>query len=278
MPQSSEANRKPTRPNLEDWLQLPDTQPDRESKAKSDDQLHADSFHHEFIAPGTNSGAERAETWFITNPQTRNIPRSEADPPLNFSKISSEDPGAVTVRIDLNVDPKTRPDKAEIKRLEAMLAREFSDTLTGYNASSGTLGLTFLILSLLGWISLPLLRFLNTGAGFQSQGVWIIVGSTILALAGLHLALYWGAHKGSNIQKTKELDRILEERRSTHPCLNLDCVEPGTRTQDRSHTSRTGAAKNRQNTQAELRWRCSLFEIDLEGNPLCAVCDKYQAQ
>jgi hypothetical protein len=26
----------------------------------------------------------------------------------------------------------------------------------------------------------------------------------------------------------------------------------------------------------ELIWRCSLFDVDVEGIPICAVCDRYE--
>jgi hypothetical protein len=165
---------------------------------------------------------------------------------------------------------------AEVRRLEKILFAEFSDTLTGFNSASAPIGLGLIIVSLAMWLLLPLARFLTPQAGLGGWAIWVLVAAVVLGLAGLHFLLYWGAHRGSNIAKTRELDRLIEDRRVTNPCANLDCVE-GAKPLGRyaAPISRPGS-KLASAADPELRWRCELFDIDLEGMPVCAVCDRYQ--
>jgi hypothetical protein len=163
----------------------------------------------------------------------------------------------------------------ELVRLRRLLAQEFGDTLSGANALTAPVGILLLIFALLGWFSGPLLGFLEVRWLLENHGWTIYVSAAVLTLTALHLLFYWAVHRVSNAVKTRELDRIVLRRRVDTPCRHLDCLESeagATLTQGETGSENVGGL------ETNLKWRCGLFDVDLEGFPLCAVCSRYEAR
>jgi hypothetical protein len=158
-----------------------------------------------------------------------------------------------------------------LKRLEVLMKKEFGDTLTGTNAFTMPLGVFLLVLSIIGWLLNPLLVFLNIGQ-LLGRNAWIIPGSAaILTLAGIHLVFYWSVHKTSNAVKSSELDKLIMLRRVMRPCSHLDCYEA----EDIPSPEEILDGEDDESA-SDLKWRCTLFGVELEANPICAVCDRYE--
>ncbi len=160
-----------------------------------------------------------------------------------------------------------------LERLDSLLAREFGDTLSGLNAYTGPLGVLLLILALLGWLLGPMLEFLHMGNLIGDQFWTVPAVAAVLSLAGLHLLFYWTVHRISNSVKSRELDRLIESRRVRHPCSYLNCHEPADDDLPPPEEILDGSDELH---DGELLWRCDLFDVELEGRPLCAVCDRYE--
>lgn len=161
----------------------------------------------------------------------------------------------------------------ELGRLRTLLAREFGDTLSGANALTAPVGILLLIFALLGWFSGPLLGFLEVRWLLENHGWTIYISAAVLTLAALHLLFYWAVHRVSNTVKTRELDRIILKRRVDTPCRHLDCLESEA---DATLTQGETGSENPSESETNLKWRCGLFDVDLEGFPLCAVCSRYE--
>jgi hypothetical protein len=272
-------NRKSHQNSLEEWLQLPESQ-----QSESGDTEHATERSGDTQDPGSFFSGGFFEHIYKKNEFSQDISAEINDEPgirnpelemFPVPKAEVNDKGTCVAVIDLPTEIKKPYDPKELSRLEAILTKEFSDTLSGPNATVGPLGLIFIILGFLGWMSIPILKFFRIAESSQGLSIWIMIGSVIFVLAGIHLMLYWVAHKGSNAVKTKELDRLITERRVTHPCLCLDCVETALQAR-RLQGQVAGSDKSTLKSADDLRWRCSFYEIDLEGLPICVVCERYQ--
>lgn len=214
------------------------------------------------------------------NPQERAEAADAVTIPL-FSPIDAvsdgnrESPEAPEEVRDTEQEPDGAGDEnaEEIERLENILVTEFSDTLAGPGAATLPLGIGLLVTAVLTWFLGPILGFLR-GSGISGGYADLskIIG-VVLALAGVHLVFYWTIHRVSNAVKSRELDRLLEERRTRYPCKYLDC---GEMTKSDDPVDKVENAEMDVPRDDDLAWQCSLFSLSLEGNPLCAVCDRYE--
>jgi hypothetical protein len=161
----------------------------------------------------------------------------------------------------------------DLSRLRTLLTQEFGDTLSGTNALTAPLGVAFLVLAMLGWFSRHILSFLGTEELLANHAWVAYVFAAVLTLAALHLLFYWTVHRVSNAVKTRELDRVILRRRVNEPCRHLDCIEPEV---DQDEPEENDAGKEESRLELALQWRCGLFDVRLEGFPLCAVCDRYE--
>lgn len=197
---------------------------------------------------------------------------SHADRVSDGNLESSEEPEEVR---DIEQEPDGAGDEnaEEIRKLENILVTEFSDTLAGPNAATLSIGIGLLVAAVLAWFLGPILALLR-GSGISGgyADVSKIIG-VVLALAGVHLVFYWTIHRVSNAVKSRELDRLLEERRTKYPCKHLDCREM---TKSDDPVDKVENAEMEGPRDDDLVWQCSLFSLSLEGNPLCAVCDRYE--
>ena len=156
--------------------------------------------------------------------------------------------------------------REEVEFLKSVLLREFGDTLTGFNALTGPIGLALLVLGIAGWLTMPLLTFLGTINANIKVTLTLLGSSTVLCLMGLHFLIYWGFHRASNQVKSRELDHVIELRRIKAPCVNLDCREA------KEHEKKANSSP----VDSDLIWHCNFFNLDLEGLPLCAACERYE--
>jgi hypothetical protein len=167
---------------------------------------------------------------------------------------------------------------AELESLEKRLADEFRDTITGFNALTLPLGVILLILAALGWFLSPI----STGLGFggpQAETLRISATSAVIAaLAGIHLLFYWTVHRISNSVKSRELDRLIEERREKRVCKYLDCEEQPAESGDSEPVIVTENLQTSVYEESKLRliWKCTLYDTELEDFPVCAVCTRYE--
>jgi len=155
----------------------------------------------------------------------------------------------------------------KLKLLEGKLAYEFRDTLTSLNLLLFPIGMIFIIISLIGYFYGSIAAISGQADLYDRYRLWILGGSAVLLLAGIHLLIYWTIHKVSNTVKSGELDRLIELRRFTEPCMYLDCTEVG-----ESESELDGDAG-----KMEMSWQCTHFDVNLEGSLICAVCDIYQS-
>jgi hypothetical protein len=266
--------------SLEDWLQLPDSpasdEDGEQSPARPDDtESVAADAEHNAVRPETLSlfpevehrrAPDAAETW---------LSDSETEPELEGDTDEAGD--------DAEGD--------DVTRLGGILSTEFGDTLTGANALALPIGVLFLILAVVGWFLDPLLSFLGAGPLVIRMQAVPLIAAAVLGLGGLHLVFYWAVHRVSNAVKSGEMDRLIELRRVKKPCTHLDCRE---RAGDEAPNPSEGVAETKtsqgdlplveenigldeaDSPERDFAWRCSLFEVDLEDLPLCAVCDRYE--
>jgi hypothetical protein len=238
---------------LEEWLQLPESVGDNEP-------------HPPVISPDSSDESCEMNIPLIDIPVEETVPDSEPaifQAPI-FPEIVPDIPDAPVKDADVVL----KGDKREVKKLEAILSREFGDTLTSYNALMAPVGITLLAIGLLLWMAWPLVNFLGSGTPSVRNGLIILGSATFMSLAGLHMIFYWLAHRGSNAVKSKELDRIIDIRRVENPCIHLDCEEVAKR--------QIGKPGSKGQSDSDLRWRCSFFDQELERTPLCAVCSHYE--
>jgi hypothetical protein len=191
---------------------------------------------------------------------------------LAFPEVTQEPEGKSEEELKREEESRIRSE--QIQKFESSLAKEYTDTLTGYNAMAGTVGIFLIMLSVVLWMTIPAVRFLRADPAFTRYGVLIIGLAVLFGLAGVHFVLYWLAHRGSNLVKSRELDSIIEDRRVANPCMHLDCEEVQHGWYRKPEELKAG--KSSVSSGSDLRWRCSLFDVDLEGLPLCAVCDRYE--
>lgn len=163
----------------------------------------------------------------------------------------------------------------EYINLENILWREFGDTLVGFNIIAAPLGVLLIVLAILGWITMPIIEYFEMGIGF---GTIVLAICAFLALAGLHLIFYWLVHKSSNFIKSRELDRLIEKKRVSNPCRYLDCTDSGDPYEIPGIPVEKVGAKPVYSPGSDIGWRCTLFQKDLEGLPVCAVCDRYEPE
>jgi len=159
--------------------------------------------------------------------------------------------------------PEEIPEDA-VAQFESQLALEFRDTLTSANGNSLPVGILMILLSLVGFFYKPIGGVFNVTDLVGTYRFWILGVSTVLALGGIHLLVYWAFHRISNAVKSRELDRLIEKRRFTLPCRHLDCTEPD--------------ISEAESENGELAWQCSHFDRSLEGSLICAVCDYYDPE
>jgi hypothetical protein len=269
-PRGRDAN--PAQLSLEEWLQLSDQ--DRANLAGVCRDAEAESGDAYGIA------IDLPELVKELHPDADSGPLAERKPScavIDLSAVPDEASATpVANEVEKNRVPETKDEKAQICDLEALLAREFSDTLTGFNAVAGPLGISLLVLCLVGWLCLPLIQIARTGEAIRSDSIVLMGVSILLGLAGLHLVLYWSAHRGSNLVKTRELDRLLEARRVTSPCIHLDCEEAPIKARIETGGRKKTGLGGRSSPAGDLCWRCTSYGVGLEGLPLCAVCDRYE--
>ncbi len=281
--------------SLKDWLQLPDDYvesndgDDRQEKPVQDSKSLADldtgpvSIGKESPITGEPSdGQEQVqdqnepadETAGDGHPATQEpIPDQDSfapEDPVELELFPPElldtETGKSTDEIEGTPVPagESGAELDEIEKLEKLLRREFGDTLTGANAHALPIGILFIFLGILVWFNDPILGFLGLG-GYLKDLQWaVMLVSGALSLAGVHLFFYWWVHRISNSVKSRELDRLIGTRRVDHPCSHLDCEE------------RHGEdADGEIDTEADLVWKCGLFNTDLDESAVCVVCDKY---
>jgi len=155
----------------------------------------------------------------------------------------------------------------KLKLLEEKLAYEFRDTLTSVNSLLFPIGIILIIISLIGYFYGPMAAISGQADLYVRYRLWILGGSAVLLLAGIHVLIYWTIHKVSNTVKSRELDRLIEFRRFTEPCMYLDCAEVG----------ELDGELEADAEQIEMSWQCTHFDVSLEGSLICAVCDIYQS-
>ena len=161
---------------------------------------------------------------------------------------------------------------SELERLEMLLRQEFVDTLSGVNFFTAPLGFFILVIAILAWLLNPLLEFLNMGGMLGDNARIVPIMAAILSLAGIHLLFYWSVHRISNLVKSRELDRLIVSRRVDRPCRFLDCYEA-----EEELLSVEDIINGLDETTGDtLRWRCTLYDTELEVNPICAVCDRFE--
>jgi len=153
----------------------------------------------------------------------------------------------------------------KLKLLEEKLTYEFRDTLTSVNSLLFLIGIIFIFISLIGYFYGSIAGVMGQGDFYDRYKLWVLGGSAVLLLAGIHLLIYWTIHKVSNTIKSRELDRLIEFRRFTEPCKYLDCAEVGELDGDLDAE------------ETEMSWQCTNFDLSLEGSLICAVCDIYQS-
>jgi len=294
--------------SLEDWLQLPDStasdEDSEESPARSNDtdDRAAPGEPQEVAAADTEHDAVRPETLSLFPEVERRSAydgdeRPEREPDRKSSAMGAfEEARSPRSETELEGDPDEtgggEAEDDEIARLGGVLSTEFGDTLTGVNALALVMGVLFLILAVVGWFLDPVLNFLGAGPlAVQTRAVPLITAA-VLALAGLHLVFYWAVHRVSNLVKSREMDGLIELRRVKKPCAYLDCGErakdetpnPGdegvaemkTDSEDLPAGDADIGADDVDSPEHDFAWRCSLFELELEELPLCAVCDRYE--
>jgi hypothetical protein len=277
--------------NLEEWLQLPeDTDPDepQESEPESDTQSNLLDELPEFHEIIDTSEIEEPEP----DPDIESGPEEEESVIPSFEQVSlfdinelagkeeSGDPGeteSASVDIIHTSDEDTPEDtlQEELLELNLNLSIEFGDTLTGINASTGVVGLILVTLGVLGWLFNPIVSFLSKSSPEENPLIILLAISTVFILTGIHFIYYWMIHRISNTVKAKELDRILLDRRITKPCLHLDAHLTGDTVGEEITENEFGIAVEDENRD-ELLWKCAHYNVELEGMPICAVCEKYE--
>lgn len=255
--------------DLEKWLQLPESVDDCDDEDEKSDKLR------EFNAPPDHD---------------KNGPSSDDKGPADSNEVMTlfpvpdsdvaddGSPNSETAESDIEVGQDNGGavlgKEEDILHMENLLNREFGDTLAGANSITLPLGLLLLILAVIGWFLDPLMQALGLGEIPRDQGFIPLIAAVLTALGGIHLLFYWMVHRISNSIKSRELDRLIEERRINKRCVHLDCieavVEPDPETDESDDTEETGEI-------IDLVWRCSLFEVDVEELPICAVCDRYES-
>lgn len=297
MPSSGDnPNKQTPRGNLEDWLQLPDSgEPPPgsldELPESSDEIIIEPDEPMESGEPETSDPEIREED----NPPDESPDETEQDSepkPLSlFPDLPSEETGQVEKEpVKDSADAGDGPEEPgltitgvadtiqHIEKLEKFLIEEFSDTLTGTNALTLPVGISLIILSVLGWFLKPVTELLTTFEFSWEFYSILLLASVVMALGGIHLVFYWLIHRISNGVKSRELDRLIELRREKNTCRYLDCIETGGDAEEIVGTDTDAADEETEaETEAEsLAWECSLFHVDLEDLPICAVCDRYE--
>ena len=263
MPETA-SNREthPPQLTLEEWLQL-------SGDKKFPETAGVSEFEQTTSDPPAPNGADEAHELTPLSSQNHvSSDRRKISPtpaPVQGKSVVFEIDDEKQASI---IDEQTN--KAHIRDLENILAREFSDTLTGFNAITAPLGAGLLILSIIGWSMLPVLRFFRSG-DIRIGAIAIMAALAVSGLAGIHFLLYWAAHRGSNLAKTKELDRLLETRRVIFPCEHIDCEEipkaPGAKPEGKKSKKRIGRGVAKRPPMA-LR---ALFGRSRGPTPLCGL-------
>jgi len=298
MPRSDDSsNKHMPHGKLEDWLQSPaptpgvpqhgalDELPESSDEIDDIDEINLDSEDSEITGTPTDSDAP--------DPVSPPVPdhSQEAKPddsPVNLS-LFPDDPPVTCDESDAELpldeelqtgtqDPRIADSISHIEKLEGILVREFTDTLTGANAISLPLGFSFILISLIGWFLKPVTELLTTFEFSWKVYFIVLLASAVLSLAGIHLLFYWFIHRISNSVKSRELDRLIELRREKHTCRFLDCIEIEP-PEVEDATIPSGDVVSGTDTplsDENLAWECSLFHVDLENLPICSVCDMYE--
>jgi hypothetical protein len=167
--------------------------------------------------------------------------------------------------------------EAEVEELEEKLAEEFRDTLTGGNALTLPIGVLLVVLAAFGWFLGPITGAIGMGNIIGYNRLIITFVAALFTLAGIHLVFYWGIHRISNVFKSRQLDRLIEQRRELRVCRHLDCDEEDIPVDllDDVEGSEIRLGDDRGLSNTVLVWKCNLYGIDLEEYPVCAVCERY---
>jgi hypothetical protein len=312
MPTSNKkSSPSPPKRNLEEWLQLPDSY----ASGEHENSIKLDEFDLSKHTEGDISDTDEPEIIVLSRSATgvkpeeiseaASIPEEpveemveiidatvekeevvevievivESETPENLLFIDTPQPTADdTILSGQNKNfilPEILEDSRaeEIDALEDILKKEFSDTLSSVNAQTIVWGIIFLLVALAVWFIEPVMSIIGiSGLNDRFLITSKIIG-VILFLAGIHLTFYWSIHKISNTIKTRELDKILEARRVTSPCIYLDCKDSAEL--DFSREAQPNKISTSDSIE-DLPWRCSLYEVDLDESPICAICEKYE--
>jgi hypothetical protein len=264
--------------NLEEWLQLPDSydKGDREGDPgnKLDELPDAQNDDTQTRPEPKSIDKEGILTLFPAQERSEDVSSGADEATESEIEPSDADDGKPAD------EPRIIDDDAVVE-MENLLNREFGDTLAGANALTLPLGLLLILLAVLAWYMDPFLQALGLGQIPREQVLVPLISSVLLALGGVHLVFYWLIHRISNAVKSRELDRLIEDRRINRMCIHLDCTEGVLIDNDdgvyesEGDEFESGMAGEREG-RIELIWRCSLFDVDVEGIPICAVCDRYE--
>lgn len=301
----SESDRHPRLPpplgKLEEWLQLPDDYVSDSAGEDSQPPSEQPPEHGETETASSDSSVSPDESDMGQEESIDEPPRQVKDQPDDALTLfplpgseresGAKRPVAEAAEVEADsiesTDPRVSYDKSpgagELERMEALLAVEFRDTLTGPNALTLPIGLILIILALIGWFLRPLLSYMGMGTAGVEFGYVPVVIATVLALAGIHLIFYWLVHWVSNLVKSREMDSLIRRRRVERPCAHLDCYErpPDMDSAEVSESEDSVVdsdldADGIEPEDVELAWRCALYDVDLEEIPICVVCPNYE--
>lgn len=271
--------------NLEEWLQLPDSDDDSEPSGQLD-EFDESETQVDFLPARPDEASSPPKHQINKDGVLTLFPPEEqiSDPQPDLDDISrpKTDSQDNDVSDSSGAEAPASVDDDSPVEMENLLNREFGDTLTGTNAVTLPLGFLLILLSIVAWFMNPILQALGLGQISTDQALVPLISSVLLALGGMHLVFYWLIHRISNAVKSRELDRLIDSRRIHRMCIHLDCteavlVDDEYDSGDEESFEPEDAGKPEAAEQLiELIWRCRLFDIDVEEMPICAVCDRYE--
>jgi len=278
---NSNSSKRPGK--LEDWLQLPDSYNDSEASGKLD-ELDESTDRKEVLPDQPDEAQSTPIPDSVEGNGILTLFPAQEEGPDSQSALDDTTPPEVDspnkeTSDDTGTDVSESIDDDALVEMENLLNREFGDTLTGTNAITLPLGLLLILLSIVAWFMDPILRALGLGKISPDQALIPLISSVLLALGGVHFVFYWIIHRISNAVKSRELDRLIEDRRIRRMCVHLDCTE-AVLVEDEFESGdeelNTAEDTGEPEEIIELIWRCRLFDIDVEEMPICAVCDRYE--